>query len=275
MGAGPLLQEGGQGLLGPQAVVPLEGEADVAAGGACTAMEALRLHDGIEADRRIGQGTADGGGGAGTIGHPPHGDLGLVAVEGHAAHRRCIQAAELGVEPQLALLQLEGFGGGPQGPLPLVAGHQAAHLHLAGGDQAQVDAGAGQGVEQTGRHPRPAHDAGTGDAQLGQAGLGAQLGAADAQRRAHRRQHFTAHQLGPVEIGSGQGEGDVVGGALVGGLHDQVHIEASGAQGFKQLGGHAGAIGHVGQGDHRLLLIQLGAIHRLAQLQAAVADRPG
>ena len=223
---GPLAQQGRHGLLGPGQVVALEHKAHVATR---AWMGALRLHDRIEADAGIGQGAADGRGGAGSIGQALHRHLGLAAVEGDAAHGGIAELAGARVGTQVLLGQFEGLAGCPQGLLPLLPVDKATHLHLAGGDQPQVDAVAGQGVEQLGRHARPAHDSGTGDAQLGQARLGPELGAAGVQGC----QHFPAHQLGPVGFGRGQGEGDVVGGAFMGGLHDQVDVEAGIAQGLK------------------------------------------
>ena len=103
-------------------------------------MGALGLHDRVEADAGVGQGAADGRGGAGAIGQAPHCHLGLIAVEGNAANSRIPLMAGPGIAAQLLIRQLKGFGGGPQGPIRLVSSHQAAHLHLAGSNQAQVDA---------------------------------------------------------------------------------------------------------------------------------------
>lgn len=118
--------------------------------------------------------------------------------------------------------QFEGGRRRPQGLGGLVSLHQTAHLHLAGGDHAQVDAAAGQGVEQPGRHPGAAEDPRPGDAQLGEAPLGGE-GAVGGPGGV--QQHL-ADLPGPFQLGRGEGEGDVVGGPLLGGLHDQVHVEA-------------------------------------------------
>ena len=61
----------------------------------------------------------------------------------------------------------------------------------------------------------------------------------------------------------------------MGGLHDQIHVEASGAEGLEQLGCHPGPVGHVGEGQHRLVCFEFGAIHGLTQLQPLMANRPG
>ena len=176
-GARPLVQQRLQGGAGALQVVAFEAEAHVAAALVALPMGALRLHDRIEADAGVRQGPAHRRGRAGAIGDAPHRHLGLIQVEGHTAHLRFPGTGGGGVEPQLLLPQLEAAGGGLEGLVALVARHQAAHLHLAGGDQPQVDALFGQGVEQPGRHPRAPHDAGPGDAQFGHAGLGAQGGA--------------------------------------------------------------------------------------------------
>ena len=238
-------------------------------------MGALGLDDRIEADAGIGQGSAHGGGGAGTIGQPPQRHLGLVAIQGHAAHGRLAQLTDQRILAQLALLQFEGLGGGPERLGPLLAGHQTTHLHLAGGDQAQVDAGAGQGVKQPGGHSGPAQNPGPGDAQLGHRPLGRELGAARTQLGPHAGQHLAAHQLGPIQISGRQREGDVVAAALLGGLHDQVHIQPRGAQGLEQQRGHPRPIGYMGEGQHRLSALQFRPIHRPAQLKPSAADRSG
>ena len=110
-GFGPLGQQGLQGRLGPAQVVAAQGEAHVAAELVAAAVGALRLDDRIEAEARIGQGPADGGGAAGPVGNAMHRHLGLVPVEGDAAHLRFAQARRAGVEPQLLLGQFEGLGG--------------------------------------------------------------------------------------------------------------------------------------------------------------------
>ena len=200
------------------------------------AVAALRLHDRIEADAGIGEHPAYGRGRAGFIGDAAHGHLGLIPVERHTAHLGCAGAGWGWVEMQLPLAQLKALGCGLQGFAALVTGHQAAHFHFAGGDQAQVDAALGQGVEQAGRHAGAPHDPGAGDAQLGHAAFSADRGALGAG--AHGRQHFAAHQLGPIQLRLGHGEGDVVGEAavvaaaggvgFVGGLHDQIHVQPCG-----------------------------------------------
>ena len=78
---------------------------------------------------------------------------------------------------QLPLVQFKAVGCCLKGFVALMTRDQAAHLHFAGGAQAQVDAPLGQGVEQACRHPRTAHDSCASDAQLGHPGLGAQGGA--------------------------------------------------------------------------------------------------
>ena len=47
----------------------------------------------------------------------------------------------------------------------------------------------------------------------------------------------------------------------MGGLHDQVHVEPGGGEGLKQASRHARLVGHMGEGQHGLVLLQLGPIH--------------
>ena len=159
-GAAPAGQHRPQGPFGAGAVVTLEGEAHVTAEFRSHPMGALRLNDRVEADAGIRERPADRGCGARPVRHAPHHHLHLVAVKGHAPHGGTVRVAGSGAMPDLMVGQLEGRGGGPQGLAPLTPLHQAAHLHLAGGDQPQVDAQPGQGVEQPGRHPGSAHDPG-------------------------------------------------------------------------------------------------------------------
>ena len=179
-------------------------------------MDALGLHDRVEADAGVGEGPAHCRSGAGAIGHTAHGNLGLIPIEGYPPHGGIIAVAGLAVVVELLIAQFKGFGRRAQGFGALVIGNQTAHLDLAGGDQAQVDAAAGQGVKQAGGYAGAAHDPGPGDAELGHAALGRELG----QVGSHGRQHFTAHELGPIELMGGQGKSDVVGAPLMGGLHD-------------------------------------------------------
>ena len=93
-----------------------------------------------------------------------------------------------------------------------------------------------QAVEQQRRDARAAHDAGPTDAELGHAALGSQLSAKAVE-------HATADRTGLLEIGFGDGEGDVVAAALVGGLNDQVHVDGGRGQRFEQTGRDAGRSG--------------------------------
>ena len=58
-------------------------------------------------------------------------------------------------------------------------------------------------------------------------------------------------------------------------MHDQIDVEAGRPQGFEQVGGDPGAVGHMGQGQHRLAVLEFGPVHRPPQLQPLAADRPG
>ena len=140
-------------------------------------MAALRLHDGIEADAGVGQHTAYGRGGAGLIRDSANSHLGLIPVEGHAAHFRFARTRWRRIEVELPFVEFKALSCRLQGLAALMACHQTAHLHLAGGDQAQVDASLGKGVEQASRHTGTPHDPGTGDAQFGHTALGADRGA--------------------------------------------------------------------------------------------------
>jgi len=264
-GAGPLSQQGAEGLVGGGPILPLEREADVAT---AIGVLPLRLHDRIHADARVGQGRAEGRRGAGPVGHMAHAHLGLVAIEGDTTHLRLAGAGGGGVDLQLPLRQLEGFAGGPQRLAAHGGCDHAAHLHFAGGDQTQVDALPRQGVEQAGGNAGAAHDPSATDAQLAHAALGHQLAA-------HGVDEFGADPAGILEIRFRHRESDVVAVALVGGLNDQIHIHIAGGEGFEQAGGDAGLIGHMGEGEHGLPFHQLRTIHRTAQFQAFAADRPG
>ena len=74
-GAGPLGQQWCEGHIGAGPILFAEDETDVAA--AITVLP-LGLNDGVQADRGIRQGRAKRGGGARTIRHVAHGQLGLV-----------------------------------------------------------------------------------------------------------------------------------------------------------------------------------------------------
>ncbi len=207
-----------------------------------------------------------------------HGELDLVPVEGDAAHGGIRELAAERLTTQLAFLQFERFGRGPQGLGAFTTGHHATHLHLTGGDQPQVDAQARQGVEQAGGDAGAPEDPGPGNADLGHVGLAAEHGVFSA----HLLQHLAADLAGPLQVAFGQGEGDVVAAAVLAGLHDQIHIQIGRAQGLEQLGRHPRPIGYVREGQHRLGQFQFGPVDgaelELAQAVLAltdVPDRPG
>ena len=125
-----------------------------------------------------------------------------------------------------------------------------------------------EGVEQVCCDARSPHDSGSADAQLCQPAFCRQLTTEFVE-------HALAHLAGQVQVCLGDGEGDVIAAALMGGLNDQIHIDAGVRQGFEQTGSDARLIGDVGEGQERLAIHFLRSIHRTAQLQPAVTDRTG
>ena len=232
-------------------------------------MGPLGLHDGVQADAGVSQGPADRRGRSRLIGNAADGHLRLIPIEGDTAHLGLAGAGGGGIEVQLAFAQLKAVGCRLEGLVALMAGDQAAHLDFAGGDQTQVDAALGQGVEQARGHTGSTHDSGTGNAELGHPGLGAQ--GRPSRLGIHGVQDALADRLGVLQLSLRHGEGDVVAAAFVGGLNDQIHAQARTGEGFKQLSGDPRAIGHVGERENGLIGLQLRSIHGLAQLQSFAA----
>ena len=262
-GAGPLRQQGSQGDIRPVAILLAQDETDVAG---TVAVESLRLNDGIEADAPFRQGGAQGCRGAGSVRHMAHRELGLITVEGDSAHFGLVRAAQLRIQLHLCVRHIEGLLDGLQ---RLAAGggiDHAAHLHFAGGDQPQVDPLLRKAIEQVGGDAGTPHDPGTTDAEFGQSPLGRQLSAQAVE-------HRLAHRAGTVQLGFCHREGDVVAAALVGGLDDQIHVDARRREGLEQACGDAGLIRDVGEGQHGLSFHLLHTIHGAAQFQAVLADR--
>ena len=81
LGTRPLGKQRCERLIGARALVPLEGEGDVAA---AVGMLPFRLHDRVQTDARISEGGAEGCCSARLVGHMAHTHLGLIAIEGNA-----------------------------------------------------------------------------------------------------------------------------------------------------------------------------------------------
>ena len=167
---------------------------------------------------------------------------------------------------ELVIIQFKHLRSGAQGFGGLFALNQAAHLHFTGGDHAQADAHLAEPVKQLGGNSRSPHDPGPANAEFGQPALHLQLTAF--------AQVLAAEGLSCRQLSLRQGEGDVIAAAVVGGLHDQVDVQASSAEPFKQASGHPGFIGYMGQGHHGLAFQQFRPVHGLAQLQTFAANPP-
>ena len=100
-----------------------------------------------------------------------YGQLHLIAIEGNTANLGFVFAAQGGIDGDLRVRHFKGLTHGLQSLASRAGCNHAAHLHFAGGDQAQVDPLLAEAIEQACCNAGAPHDPGATNAQFGEAAL--------------------------------------------------------------------------------------------------------